>query len=84
VGYCRNARFGEAGEVALIGVVPEARGIGLGRALLRWGVQWLASQGVEPLYLMVDGENEGALRLYRSEGFGVARTRIHWSRDFTG
>jgi mycothiol synthase len=82
VGFCRNARFGEAGEVALIGVVPEARGIGLGRALLRWGVSWLGAQGVDPLYLMVDGENEGALRLYRSEGFAVARTRVHWSRAF--
>jgi mycothiol synthase len=80
VGFCRNARFGEPGEVALIGVVPEARGIGLGRALLRWGVAWLQNGHAAPVYLMVDGENESAQRLYRSEGFEVARTRHHWSR----
>jgi mycothiol synthase len=81
VGFCRNARFGAPGEVALIGVVPGARGIGLGRALLRWGVEWLQNGHAQPIYLMVDGENENALRLYRSEGFEVARTRQHWSRQ---
>jgi mycothiol synthase len=83
VGFCRNARFGEPGEVALIGVVPAARGIGLGRALLRWGLGWLQNDHAVPIYLMVDGENESALRLYRAEGFEVARTRHHWSRPLT-
>jgi mycothiol synthase len=80
VGFCRNARYGDPGEVALIGTVPEARGIGLGRALLRWGIAWLQNDFARPVYLMVDGENETALRLYRSEGFEVALTRVHWSR----
>jgi mycothiol synthase len=80
VGFCRNARYGDPGEVALIGTVPEVRGIGLGRALLRWGVGWLQDDFANPVYLMVDGENESALRLYRSEGFQIALTRLHWSR----
>lgn len=84
VGFCRNARYGDPGEVAVIGTVPEARGIGLGRALLRWGIAWLQDDFASPVYLMVDGENEGALRLYRSEGFQVALTRLHWSRPITG
>jgi mycothiol synthase len=82
VGFCRNARHGPSGEIALLGVVPEARGIGLGRALLRWGVSWLEARDADPLFLLVDGENEGALALYRSEGFTVARTRLHWGRAF--
>lgn len=82
VGFCRNARHGRPGEIAVLGVVPEARGIGLGRALLRWGVGWLEARGADPLFLMVDGENESALGLYRSEGFEVARTRLHWGRSF--
>ena len=80
VGFCRNARYGDPGEVALIGTVPEARGVGLGRALLRWGVAWLQEDFSNPVYLMVDGENDSALRLYRSEGFHVALTRVHWAR----
>ena len=68
------------GEVATLGVVPEARGIGLGRALLRWGVGWLEHQAAPRVTLTVDGENEGALSLYRSEGFETVRKREIWSR----
>jgi mycothiol synthase len=80
VGYCRNTAIARHGEVALLGVVPEARGIGLGRALLRWSSAWLDRAGSDSIELMVDGENESALALYRSEGFEVVRTRGIWSR----
>jgi mycothiol synthase len=82
VGFSYNAlsRDPMRGEVALLGVVPEARGIGLGRAVLRWSVAWLSRAGADPVKLLVDGENENALALYRSEGFEVTRTRVIWSR----
>jgi mycothiol synthase len=80
VGYCRNTVLARRGEIALLGVVPEARGIGLGRALLRWSTAWLDRAGSDSIELMVDGENESALALYRSEGFEVVRTRGIWSR----
>lgn len=80
VGYCRNTIRGREGEIAVLGVVKAARGIGLGRALLRWSAAWLERQGCEPIELMVDGENENALALYRSEAFEVTRTREFWSR----
>ncbi|MBI5836336.1 MAG: GNAT family N-acetyltransferase [Candidatus Eisenbacteria bacterium] len=80
VGYCRNKLDAHAGEVALLGTVRAARGIGLGRALLRWGVGWLEEKRAPSVTLMVDGDNENALALYRSENFEVARTREIWSR----
>ncbi len=80
VGYCRNTIRGREGEIAVLGVVGAARGIGLGRALLRWSAAWLEREGCEPIELHVDGENETALALYRSEGFAVTRTREFWSR----
>jgi mycothiol synthase len=80
VGFCRNILTGETGEVAMLGVAPEARGLGLGRALLRWGVRWLEGEGAAPIELRVDGENETALALYRAEGFEPSRTRELWSR----
>ena len=64
--------------------MPAARGIGLGRALLRWGVAWLERESALPVTLMVDGANEGALALYRSEGFAVTRTRRAWARPGNG
>jgi mycothiol synthase len=80
VGFCRNDRFATRGEIGVLGVDPMARGIGLGRALLRWGVAWLESRDVPRVTLIVDGQNENALRLYRAEGFEIVRTREVWTR----
>jgi mycothiol synthase len=80
VGFCQNRIYPDAGEVAMLGTARAARGIGLGRALLRWGVAWLEARHVPRVTLMVDGENEGALKLYRAERFAVVRTREIWSR----
>ena len=78
-GFCRNELHATRGEIGALGVVQAARGIGLGRALLRWGVRWLEANQPHRITLLVDGENENALRLYRSERFDVARTREIWS-----
>jgi mycothiol synthase len=80
VGFCRCERFGLRGEIGVLGTVLAARGIGLGRALLRWGVLWLEANTTTPVTLLVDGDNEGALALYKSEGFAVTRTRRVWSK----
>lgn len=75
---------GDHGEVHSIGVAPEARGVGLGRALLRWGVGWLQRQGAPAVRLVVDASNESALGLYHSEGFEVTRARRIWERPLNG
>ena len=78
-GFCRIELYENRGEIGTLGTTPAARGIGLGRALLRWGIAWLERETTLPVTLLVDGENETALRLYRSEGFEVKRTRKTWS-----
>jgi mycothiol synthase len=80
VGFCRNSVTDGVGEVSMIGVAPAARGLGLGRALLRWAIAWHARAGVARIELMVDGKNEDAQRLYRSEGFETVRVRETWTR----
>ena len=80
-GFCRCDLHEGRGEITVLGTSQSARGIGLGRALLRWGVQWLERERTPRVTLLVDGENEGALRLHRSEGFEVVRTRAAWSRE---
>jgi mycothiol synthase len=79
VGFCRNEWVGKEGEIGVLGVTRAARGIGLGRALLRWGVRYFEGLGEKHVALRVDGENETALSLYRSEGFAVTRTRDLWA-----
>jgi mycothiol synthase len=78
-GFCRIELFERRGEIGTLGTTPAARGIGLGRALLRWGVAWLERETTLPVTLLVDGQNETALTLYRSEGFEITRTRRTWA-----
>ncbi len=82
-GFCRNELHATRGEVGTLGTMRAARGIGLGRALLRWGVAWLQRENTLPVTLLVDGGNEGALALYKSEGFVVTRTRRTWARPWS-
>lgn len=61
-------------ELVYMGVVPEARGRGLGLAMTRHG-QWLAGRaGAERLVLAVDAANEPAIRGYAAAGF------VGWDR----
>lgn len=69
-------RAGDVGWIAELGVRPEARGRGIGAALLVRGSERLASLGLQRARLNVDVENEtGAVRLY--ERFGM-RVRREW------
>jgi mycothiol synthase len=57
------------GWVGLIGVLPPWRGRGLGRALLRWGIEYLRSRGAIGISLSAEATNERATRIYREAGF---------------
>jgi len=55
-----------------IGVVPEFQGLGLGRALMQWLIDWARvgpGRGVVRLDLSVFQNNARAIRLYESLGF---------------
>jgi mycothiol synthase len=67
------------GEVKLVGVRREARGRGLGRELVRWGVAAVRERGVGDVFLSVEGENAGALGLYESLGFRQHVEWPHWT-----
>lgn len=57
------------GEIYVIGVDPDFQGLGLGRALVLAGLEWLAEAGETVGMLYVDATNSGALHLYDSLGF---------------
>jgi len=60
--------FSFIGPLALI---PEYQGRGLGRELLKAGIAIGREQGLADCMLVVNGENEMALRLYRGTGFEI-------------
>ena len=59
----------ETPELA-VAVVPNARGLGVGSALLRALLERARDDGYAALSLAVDRHNEGAIGLYRQFGFG--------------
>jgi mycothiol synthase len=75
VGYCWTKRHSDSvGEIYVIAVHPAAVGQGVGRALLRRGMELLSEAGCQKAIVYVDGANERAIALYASEGFTLNRT----------
>ena len=84
IAFCRVGTSREddgrlAGEVKLVGVRHEARGRGIGRELVRWGIEACRERDAVDVYLSVEGENRGALRLYESLGFRQDVEWPHWT-----
>jgi mycothiol synthase len=89
VGFCRVGRYEDddgvaAGEVKLLGVRRGARGRGLGRELVRWGIADLRRRGAERIVLDAEGENASALAIYEAEGFRRHVEWRHWVAPLRG
>jgi mycothiol synthase len=72
------------GEVYVVGVDPDERGTGLGRALTVVGVRYLREQGLSQVMLYVDESNTPAIRLYESLGFTHFGTDVMFSDAAAG
>jgi ribosomal protein S18 acetylase RimI-like enzyme len=64
------------GDLVYLGVVPEARGRGIGRALLAQAIRDTARMGLPALAVAVDTANVPAVRLYAGARFKEVRRRL--------
>ncbi len=62
------------GAIQNVGVVPEHRGLGLGRALLVQSLLGFRARGLKRVMLEVTAENSPAIGLYKGVGFRHTRT----------
>lgn len=82
VGFSLCELNGELGHVAELGVVDEARGQGLGYALLTHSFHELRARGAREIVLDVDAENvTSALRLYRKAGMTPEPSFTIWGKE---
>jgi hypothetical protein len=65
---------GATGAIQNLGIVPGARGKGLGTALLLQALHGFRRAGLSCGMLEVTAQNEGAVRLYRRLGFRCRKT----------
>ena len=64
-----------------LGVLPDARQKGIGRALTTALLQHCRDQGVRQVFLEVRAGNEAALALYRDLGFKIIDRRRRYYRN---
>jgi len=62
------------GAIQNLGVTPERRGLGLGRALLLRALMGFQQAGLKQAFLEVTAQNVGAIHLYQQLGFVHCRT----------
>jgi ribosomal protein S18 acetylase RimI-like enzyme len=78
VGMVRTAldpQVARAGRLGSLWVAPEARGAGVGSALVETAIAWARREGLDAILLDVSDENVAAIRLYDTLGFAPTGTR---------
>ena len=81
LGYVVAWFAADEGEIANLAVAPEARGKGIGAALLDAALTHAEQMRVSAVYLEVRDSNQTARRLYASRGFAeVGRRRGYYRR----
>ena len=80
-GYVIGWYVMDEGEVANLAVAPDARGQGIGSALLEGLLADAASRGVTRVFLEVRESNQRARRLYSAAGFTEIGRRKRYYRN---
>jgi dTDP-4-amino-4,6-dideoxy-D-galactose acyltransferase len=70
------------GQIGLVGVAEDSRGLGIGAALVTAASGWFGSHEVEQVKVVTQGSNQAALRLYQSAGFRLAAIELWYHKWF--
>jgi len=83
-GYVTCHRDGAAkGRLGLLGVRDDWQGRGLGHVLVNSALAWFRESGASEVYVVTQGRNRAALRLYQGCGFVIDAVELWYHRWFT-
>ena len=82
VGWLHRGVDGSRGQIEPMGVHPDFRSLGLGRAILAEGLRRLYAQGAQEVFVETDNYRDAAFALYESVGFRVARDVLVYRKDY--
>jgi len=80
VGFALARDLGSEGEILSLGVLPDCRRLGIGRALLRAVIDEAARRELPSIVLEVADDNAAARGLYASAGFVAVGRRTRYYR----
>lgn len=70
-GFITCKKNKNSGNIALIGVVPEKQGKGIGRSLVHYALSWLKRSNVDTIAVRTQTNNIGAINFYTRLGFRI-------------
>ena len=70
--FCRDNTPAPVGELARLAVLPDEQNRGLGRIMMRFGMDELKRQGFRSVRFLVNKNNAKAIRSYAVFGFRIA------------
>ena len=72
-GYPMDSLEGQKFHIAYIAVLPEGRGAGVGRELLRAAEEWAEELKISKMELIVSEQNRSAVQFYQGQDYGTHR-----------
>lgn len=79
---CWDAALAPEGELARLAVLPGEQNKGLGRMMLRFGMDELKKRGFRGICFLVDKSNEKAIRSYAVFGFRIVGECCLYEREY--
>lgn len=77
----RRLKFVRKGHIISVAVMPDYRGAGIAKELVKRVLAALGEMNIDECFLEVRTTNENALRLYEKLGFSLARRVPHYYAD---
>jgi len=84
IGWLDKTEQEASGQIEPLGVHPDFRGLGLGRAILSEALRRLHHHGAGKIYVETDNYRNAALELYESAGFRVIQDVLVYRKDYAG